>query len=436
MKLKSILYFFCIITLSACHKGCTTTRSLQSKSKVINSNGLEGELIATLKEHRHSRGGNKRNVFDRTVTYSYSIEFSGRVNGSGKFYIANQYTNDADVALEPLLDDLSFKASKNHSHAAFGYKDLTKKVIHFYNGEPYDNLSFTNATGKLTDLNLDEMPSTKEIILNQLKNDFSCNSLHTKKKLVYRILDDLPPTSPTWKSLLKNWPKCWALKDYFNDGRVARLSKNAAWQKMAKERAINTISGRSFNKEKGFEMLQYLGIDGVKDIKDSIYIAKWNDRSSRTELEYMIENYASFSEKNKQEMITQAQRPLEYFFSHRSKNPKLADIGKTLSFLNFIGDTSSISKFISKSFQARFLDRNSFMIRDVLFDLYPDLNTNLQKEIVSTCVKNFSNIHRFYRDDFYKNVSLYLDCDQAKLLLKKYKRELKDESLPEKCYEQ
>lgn len=437
---RSVLYpiFICSF-LIGCGRGCTTTSKVDSESKTLVKRGEEITLEASVIDYRYSVG-KKNNIFDRSVSHTFGLRFEVWLYGRnfGEFFTEGLNSPD-NVDLTSVLKRIKVDFSKDKNHLGLGVDGKVVSVIHIYKKQPIKvQTTDGSSIGKnWSELDLNAMPSTKSIVMNQVIEN--CDFFLFENKIAMEILDDYHPSDTMHRMLLSKWPECGFAEDYLTDKRRKRLVKNATWKRYSVKRGLEVIEKNalaSWELDKTFEFLNNLNSPKLSRAIDSLYMADWGRKGSQTETDALIKRIISkkrpMNANLKREVLDDARSNFETYM-RTGESDYSREASNCLAVMIAGGDTEIGQLFLEDGFNNNMNKYENFDFFETVYDNFKLFSVKQQKFILDNTSKLFENCKNYKRSSLYDAVEPYASCGQLKKWLESYPEDLERQELPDSC---
>lgn len=440
-KLVTLAQFsLLILLLMGCSRGCTTVSTMDSRSKTVRLKGEEIKITAELLDYRNSRARSRRNLFDRKVTHSYGVGF----NISSKFYSEVSFhvfpvSNPDKVDLDAYLKRAKVALSKSKEHLAFGVDDEVVRVVHFYKGKEYKGLfspGFVETT-EWSKLNLEKYPDMDQVLRQAIVN---CSDIFEEEThLAY--LAQLSATDTLHRVLLENMNRCDLSREFYTKARVAKLSQNKQWKKMARNTVYSMWKkGESYTKDKEFRMFVRAMHDAQLDRSvDSFLVIHWGETGFDYEaitdelIERMKDRSNPMSEGQRNEVLTEASSQLQKFVRTGDSYYK-REASECIRVLRAAQPNDLVvASFLDDALKGRWEHYNNFDLLECLFDAFDAYTDEEQQRILAEVDRMMEEMKPYARGQLVRKLKGKVDCSRMKEWRNQYPDDINDWDIERGC---
>ena len=204
----SILNMFLVFLITAgCQKGCTTSTTVETKSKTIKVGESEGTVSVRLVEYKHIKA-KKVGKENSSAKFTYAIMWDVKFPFWTKTDVAYEGTSK-DIDLDAQLDRFKIKMA-DEAHFAYGIDDQLMGVMHIVNGQSFENPEYVGVEYDFVSyekFNISSFEDPEEIIANILDKDELCSSVSIiSQESIANIIRELPEDHGLNKLAFKSWP--------------------------------------------------------------------------------------------------------------------------------------------------------------------------------------------------------------------------------------
>lgn len=426
--------------LIGCNRGCTTSKTIASESRVVQTSGGNAEVVGRVVDYRHSRRVGQ-DIFDREVSHTYGLCFDLKF---GTFHLSEFFhegvANPDNVNLSKELGRVQVKISKDQNHIGLGVDGKVVKLVHLYKnhgiGTDQPNL-VADGTMDWANLDIESFPSPSDILAESLKK--SCDLMPYGTSAMKEFCDDSKPSSKVHKVLLDKWPSCRFAEDYYTEQKLRELSKDKKWRKRAVKRGkkvLKNIEHHNFRFDKVVAFIDFLDEDELNEELDNILLTNWGKKGMIDYTDRLIERLnqpnSSIDRSEREALYELAKSEFTEFERTGESNYKL-EASECLVVLNALGDTTTAYNFVENSFGANAKRYDSSDLLEVAFDNYDSYTDYQQQKILSETESTFNEVKDYSRSIYFDHIEELADCSLLKRLMKKYPEDLKYQRVPSRC---
>lgn len=439
--MKQFRFFWAVLlllTVVGCERGCTTSRTMDEESIVLNANGSKVILNLRLVDYRNSRAINK-NIFNRSVSHTYGLSVDIVYRGQEFEDVYEEGVDNPDlVDLTKELNRIQLTVSKDGNHLGIGVDKKVANVLHFYKERRITtspalvNPEFGSAW---SDLKINDFPSPRKLILANIEN---CEFLFQEDQLLSAFMDDQSASDHAHKLLLSTWPNCTMASDYYSSARLSKFVKNGQWRKWAEERAMSVI--REGEGVSGFyeptEFYEALNSPKVYNLLDSAILSDWGTKGSSDATDKIVDRLKNkkrpLSAKAKNAILVLAQQKVQEYMRTGTSDYK-CEANACMKVLLASGDTLTAHRILPQILGPNLARFDQFDMIEVVYENYALYTPTQQRFIISQLPSVFARTNDYVRSVLFRAVEGYAGCNRLKEWKKKYANDLDFCELPKGC---
>ncbi len=443
MRSRSLTYFaFSAMSLFliGCNRGCTTSHTIASESRAVQTSGGNAEVVGRVVDYRHSKRVGQ-DIFDRKISHTYGLCFDLKF---GTFHLSEFFHEGVDnpdnVNLSKELGRVKVKISKDQNHIGLGVDGKVVKLVHLYktHGIGTDQPKL-NADGTMdwAKLDIESFPSPSEILEESLKN--SCDLMPYGSAAMNEFCDDSQPSSKIHKLLLDKWPSCAFAKNYYTEQKLRELVKDKKWKKRAVKRGkkvLKNIEQYNFQFDDIVAFIDFLDEDELSQELDDILLANWGKKDMIDYTEKLVERLNqpnnSFDKEEREALYELAKSEFTEFEKTGESNYKM-EASECLLVLTALGDTTTGYNFVQNAFGAKAKRYDSLDFLEVAFDHFDVYTDYQQQKMLSETEATIDVVKDYARSSYYDHIERLADCSMLKRLKQKYPEDLKFQRVPNRC---
>ena len=427
-----------LLLLVGCERGCTTSRTLDEESVVMNANGNKVILRLRVVDYRNSRAIDK-NIFRRSVSHTYGLSVDIAYRGQE---FRDLYTEGVDnpdkVDLSKELKRVQLTVSKDGNHLGIGVDNKVANVLHFYKkrqivqSSALVNPEFGSAW---SDLKIDDFPSPRELILADVHD---CRFSIQDNNLLGAFMDDQSANDHAHKLLLDGWPTCSNANDYYTAVRVNKLVKNGQWRKWAEERSLLVIrSGESgFGFYKPDDFYAALNSSKVNNLLDSAMLSDWGSKGSSEATQKIVDRLKNknrpLSAAGKDALLKSARQFFQEFMRTGTSDYH-CEAEACMKVLLASGDTLTAHSALPQILGTNLGHFDPFDMIEVVYENYNFYTPAQQRYIKSQLPSVFMRTKDYARSILWRAVEGYAGCKLLREWKKKYPDNLDFCEVPNGC---
>lgn len=435
------------IVMSSCQKGCTTSKTINSKSKTIKIGDQEGTITVRHIQYRRSKAkpvGIRKSALDRSVRYTYAIVWDVDFPFWQHKDVAYEGTNK-NADLNKQLDRFQVIISKDQKHFHYGIGTQLMGVMHLYNNIAFEDpnkIGIEYEVVSMENVSVEDYPEPDQMIADILDKGELCLSGDIRNEYAFiEILNSIPADHKLKQIAFEAWPQCEITKKVFTADRLSTsMKKNPGFKLEVTNKLTNIIiNERSgmFDVRDALVLVEDLNDQDVFDAIDLAVADKW-----ATFMSGKINDYVLQRVKNKKYPI-KPEAILEYVQVCRDgidqiKTGRLnmkIDLPVRIQFLVRTKNWNEINYFIDNIFTKKAIDRNLHVIDKTIQKNWGGFNEGQRSRILNQLVINFNKFSKHEQVSEFNFLKKHLDCDQLRKIKSENSKNLVEQRLPLKCPE-
>jgi hypothetical protein len=420
MKILKLLLFLPLFVLLESCETIVTRKSIDQEEWTFRNAGKDITMQVDLVQIRTSRRRGRR-VLGRQISYDYVVQAS--YNGGGQKQILFELPCKEDADLDVFIERLKIKRSKDRRTFAIGYKNEIVAIFSVFKNQRFvsfaPQLNIEEVKGGFKDLNLEEEPSARELILAKLDGT---NVPGLTSKTCKAILVSLPTNDEINETFTQNFVRNKVI-DLDESDVKAILKHHATSESWRKNTTKKLMSFR--DKHDPVEFASYLYAVGGKDAIVAEDKYQMNHFRKTGDLAYFETRLKHRNVVLGKDLVAQLENEVKGKVTNTCKLGT-KELDNLLSYIRFLENTD-----VSKPFQL-FLESyqkstcKAQNIDEIVSDFYfnSDLSSTERIDWANLVANNFKDVPKNARYSVYGHIEKDLTCQQKQGLLKKFKADI------------
>ncbi len=445
LRFRSIYILLVTIALSGCQKGCTTTKTVKTKSTTIKVGDAKGTVTVRHIQYKTTKAKKVSKVGeagDRSTRFRYALVWDVDFPFWSKSDVAYEGYGE-EVDLEQQLARFKIKASKDGKHFAYGVDDQLLGVMHVINDRSFEDPNYVGVEHEFVSFEktkVDGLEDPAEVIASLLEKGELCASVDINSQdNIAEIIGGLPEDHGLSKLAFQTWPECEISKKvYTNDKLKKMINETEGFKGVVVDKLKRLVSNEKsgmFDVRDALALVIELGDQEVLDEIDAAVLVNWAGFMSSDIDEYIARRAADKKKPMNKDLVDDYVKKCEKTISNAVRGGRVFQVSmdQMVMFLIVQNRDKELNYLIKNGFSKRALDKNFSDINKAITENWDLFDDKQQKKIMKQYAEGFQYIDEAYRVDVFKFLRKNMDCKDLKDLKEKYADDLGEERLPFKC---